>query len=264
MKGQDDPLKRLRVASPCRVGWGSMSGGERVRFCRECGLHVYNFSEMTADEVRALVARTEGRVCGRLYQRADGTVITRDCPVGLRAVRRRVARAAGASLAAVVGLFSAVAGQTRQRDQSKQDEKVCKIVRGLAVERRPSQGGAGSLAVEVVDPNGGLVVGADVTLVNEKTGEKSSLAMAAGEAVIKFAVAAEGVYAVEASAPYFKTVRARHVRLSPREAARVRIEMPVATEYVTIGVVAIDPMVSDSSEIRTTFRQKQITSLPHR
>jgi hypothetical protein len=28
----------------------------------------------------------------RFYRRADGTVITRDCPVGLRALRRRLAR----------------------------------------------------------------------------------------------------------------------------------------------------------------------------
>jgi len=52
-------------------------------------LNVYNFAEMTRDEVRDLLARTEGRVCARLYRRADGTVLTRDCPTGLRALRRR-------------------------------------------------------------------------------------------------------------------------------------------------------------------------------
>ena len=34
----------------------------------------------------------EGRLCVRFYTRADGTVLTQDCPVGLRAVRVKLAR----------------------------------------------------------------------------------------------------------------------------------------------------------------------------
>jgi hypothetical protein len=60
-----------------------MTGDDRVRFCNACNLNVYNFASMTSKEVRSLI--TNGRVCGRLYRRVDGTLITRDCPVGLRA-----------------------------------------------------------------------------------------------------------------------------------------------------------------------------------
>jgi hypothetical protein len=58
-----------------------MAGDERVRHCTLCSLNVYNFAEMTREEVRELLARTEGRVCARLYRRAGGTVLTRDCPL---------------------------------------------------------------------------------------------------------------------------------------------------------------------------------------
>ena len=47
---------------------------------------------MDKTEAERLVVETEGRLCVRFYQRFDGTVLTRDCPVGVRAARRRLAR----------------------------------------------------------------------------------------------------------------------------------------------------------------------------
>lgn len=86
MQKPNDPLNNLRIAAPCDMAWESMAGDERVRHCTLCSLNVYNFAEMTRDEIRALLLRTEGRVCGRLYRRADGTLLTSDCPTGLRAL----------------------------------------------------------------------------------------------------------------------------------------------------------------------------------
>lgn len=100
------PLDELRVASPCPADWGKMVGDERVRFCGSCELHVYNLSEMTKREAEALIMKTEGRLCVRFYRRADGTILTRNCPVGLSAVRRRVSRAAGSVLSAALGFFA--------------------------------------------------------------------------------------------------------------------------------------------------------------
>src|ERR1043166_780954 len=99
-----DRIDGLRVASQCSVSWEAMEGDERMRHCAVCSLNVYNFAGMTRDEVRALLARSEGRVCGRLYRRADGTLLTRDCPTGLRALRRRASRAAAAVVAALLSL----------------------------------------------------------------------------------------------------------------------------------------------------------------
>jgi len=84
-------LQQIRIASPCTVSWDDMSGDDRSRFCSDCRLNVYNFAAMTQAEAEQLIAEKEGRVCLRLYTRADGTVITRDCPVGLAVIRRRAA-----------------------------------------------------------------------------------------------------------------------------------------------------------------------------
>jgi hypothetical protein len=97
-------LDRVDVASPCTVSWDDMKGDERVRHCGQCRLNVYNLSEMTPHEAADLVSQREGRLCVRFYRRADGTMITRDCPVGLRAVRAKAA-AAVARLAAAVALI---------------------------------------------------------------------------------------------------------------------------------------------------------------
>lgn len=97
----------LRVASPCHEKWDSMTGDERKRFCAKCQLHVHNVSALSEAEVVKLFEAETGRVCGRLYRRADGTVLLRDCPVGLAKVRRRLAVAlttAAAMVVAAVGL----------------------------------------------------------------------------------------------------------------------------------------------------------------
>jgi hypothetical protein len=102
-------LNALRIASPCLASWAAMRGDHRVRFCASCSKHVYDLSGLTAAEARSLIGEAEGRVCVRLYRRRDGTVLTADCPVGLRsAVRRRLLRLATAGVVMVAALRSGV------------------------------------------------------------------------------------------------------------------------------------------------------------
>ena len=89
-------LDLIQVASPCHASWDQMQGDDRRRLCRHCNQHVYNLSGLPRAEADALVNQAEGRICVRFFRRADGTVLTRDCPVGLRAVRNRFLRAAAA------------------------------------------------------------------------------------------------------------------------------------------------------------------------
>jgi hypothetical protein len=103
-----NPLEHVRVAAPCPADWGKMVGDERVRYCNKCSLHVYNLSGMTRREAEALVTNSEGRLCVRFYRRADGTILTRNCPVGLSALKRRAAHAATATMTAVLGFFAAL------------------------------------------------------------------------------------------------------------------------------------------------------------
>src|SRR5215472_1418422 len=95
-------LDNIRVASPCPASWEKMTGDDRVRHCDECKLNVYNLSAMPRTEAERLLAEREGRLCVRYHRRSDGTILTQDCPRGLRAAAQRLSRVAGAALAALM------------------------------------------------------------------------------------------------------------------------------------------------------------------
>jgi hypothetical protein len=102
------PLDHLRIAAPCSADWDQMFSFEdkRVRFCSQCNLNVYNLSDMNRQEAEALINKTEGRLCVRFYRRADGSILTQNCPVGLRAIKRRVSWAAQVVLGMVLSFVS--------------------------------------------------------------------------------------------------------------------------------------------------------------
>jgi len=102
------PLNHVEVAAPCKADWDRMIGSEQIRFCGQCSLNVYNLSGMTRDEAESLIARNEGRLCVRFYRRTDGSIITRDCPVGLRAIRDRVSYWTKAIIAAALTFLATV------------------------------------------------------------------------------------------------------------------------------------------------------------
>jgi hypothetical protein len=106
-------LDRIAIASPCEASWERMTGDDRVRFCGACQKNVFNLSAMTAHEAEALVHANAGDMCVRFYERADGTVMLQDCPVGVeKKIRRRrnlgIAAAGAVALSAVAGAAGAL------------------------------------------------------------------------------------------------------------------------------------------------------------
>jgi len=104
----ESPLNDIKVASPCPADWNEMYGDDRKRFCGECKLNVYNLSGMTRHEAEILLQNSEGRLCVRFYRRADGSVITRDCPVGWARVKQRTLMLATATASLLMALFTGV------------------------------------------------------------------------------------------------------------------------------------------------------------
>ena len=106
-------LERVAIASPCSADWDAMTGDERTRFCQQCEKHVYDLSAMSAEEAEALLREKGGDACLRIYRRADGTVLTADCPVGVRTKRRRraVASLVGGGMVAAGALLALARSQ---------------------------------------------------------------------------------------------------------------------------------------------------------
>jgi uncharacterized membrane protein len=148
---------KIQIASPCSANWERMAGDDRVRHCPQCNLDVYNFSAMTSVEIDRIVSHREGRVCARFYQRADGMMLTQDCPVGVRAMLRRASRAAAALFAALVSVGPTMA-QCAPKGFGNQLTQI--------QENRPY-----SLNLIIEDPTSARIPLAHVTLVNTASGK---------------------------------------------------------------------------------------------
>jgi len=109
MSRRTSPLDNIKIASPCSANWNEMFGNDRMRFCGECKLNVYNLSGMTRDDAENLISNAEGRLCVRFYRRMDGTIITQNCPVGWAKVKARTKVYATAAFSLIMtflgGLF---------------------------------------------------------------------------------------------------------------------------------------------------------------
>lgn len=104
----DSPLNNIKIASPCSADWNRMDGDDRKRYCGDCKLNVYNLSGMTKYDAEHLLRMSEGRLCVRYYQRADGSILTQDCPVGWAKVKQRVSLFAAATFSLILSLFGAM------------------------------------------------------------------------------------------------------------------------------------------------------------
>lgn len=226
-------LKNIRVASPCRADWAQMIGDDRVRHCQECKLNVYNLSEMSRREAEELIAGHEGRLCVRFYQRADGTVLTRDCPVGFRQLVRKASRVAGAALSALMSVsFCAAqttangAPQATQNDQKK-----------------------AGIMVTVIDPQGAVVPGAQVTAVQEGTGFPfTTVADSSGLAALQRL--SPGAYRLEITAKWFKVSRTS-LNITADKVEKITVKLTPGKDAVTVVVGAALIPVKESTVTHT-------------
>ena len=108
-----DILNRVYIAAPCSVPWDSMEGNERIRHCQQCKLNVYNVAELSSKETANLIRKKEGRLCLKIYRRRDGTIITDNCPVGLRRIRNglKTTVAAVVTVAVSIGFMDNASAQ---------------------------------------------------------------------------------------------------------------------------------------------------------
>lgn len=253
MNKQNFDINSLRVASPCTVGWETMSGDERVRHCNSCELNIYNITEMTKLEVEDLITKRKDRVCIRLYKRADGTVLTKDCPVGIRAYQKRVARFVGAALTTILGLFSVSFGQ--KEDKKSIDASKIKIVRTI------NQNQESVLSGVVSDSSGAVIPGVELRLYKE--GSKEFLKVDSDdEGNYIFKDIPSGKYILEASFSNFGMKKIINLQIKSGEKLTMNVELkPLNT---IVGIFLEEPLIdTTSSSLTTKFTRKQIENLPY-
>jgi hypothetical protein len=244
-------LENVRVAAPCPASWETMSGDDRVRHCAECKLNVYNLSEMARAEAERLIATREGRLCVRFYRRADGTIITRNCPRGLEALVRRVSRIAGAALSAMMSLGTVFAQTASKPGQPAGSSQAA---------QKTAQ-----MSVTVVDPQGAVVSGAKVLLLGEH-GKKRFAGVANSIGLASVPGVSPGSYVLQIARPGFKTYK-KTVTLSSDAPTTLQVALQVGVPSVTVEVGMLDdylPMERDSATVKTVFSGDLLDHMPHR
>jgi hypothetical protein len=133
-------LPVLQMATPCKARWEDMEGDDHVRFCTECRKNVYDLTTLSELETALLVRQKEGRFCGRMAIRRDGTAIADDCPVGVRRRRRTtvavIALAATATTAMTMTKVGAVEAPRQVRRAQLDEARPAKPEPRLGDRRR--------------------------------------------------------------------------------------------------------------------------------
>jgi hypothetical protein len=214
-------LPEIRIASPCPATWEQMAGDNQVRHCAQCNLNVYNFSAMTSGKIEQLIKSSEGqRLCGRLYQRADGTLITRDCPVGLRTRVRRVSRRLTTALAAAMSLIFAAEASPQQNTVTT--GKVIALQTGFHL--------------AVLDPSGNPIAHAQILLLDKKTGKRIAENQTDNAGKFSFSHLAVGDYTAIVQAPGLVSHSA-FVSIKPNAMQDVTVKLQ--SEAFITGIVAM-------------------------
>jgi hypothetical protein len=203
-----------------------MVGDERVRHCSECNLNVYNLSAMTQRQVQELIAGSRGkRLCARFYRRADGTVLTQDCPWSFQALARKVSRLAAAVLTAIMGVTFVMA-RTKPRpatcecSQSQQKDSGIKL---MVMDQHGAVIPKAEIAVE------GKSIKEPIAGVTGPSGEWSQPKLTAGR------------YKVSVKAQGFSTFSSV-IDVQNGTLLRLKVKLPVAAVNTTVEVKA-EPVV---------------------
>jgi len=234
-------MPALRIANPCSANWADMPGTDKVRHCPRCDLDVYNFSAMTQLEINQIVAARTGRLCARFYQRPDGTMLTENCPAGIRTGVLRGSTMAAAALVALVTIAPANA------------DPLTAQVGSSSLQIQATQQG---LALEVRDASGAVIPGAAVSLVNSETGQHFDLTTDAKGKVTLPDLAA-GSYELAITASGFSTFREKNLT-APGQAA-VTLQVGALMGEV-VEIAGIEPSSSEISKALLEPSNSQLSS----
>ena len=236
-------VTNIRVASPCPADWEKMIGDERVRHCAECNLNVYNLSAMTERQVQELIAASRGkRLCARFYRRADGTILTQDCPWSLRTLKRRASRIAAAVLAAMMSIGVAFGKNSSQQSSPQQ-----------AANRQAKAG----IWIMVFDPQGALVPGAEVRLIDSSG--KQAYAKTNNSDPLFFPPLPSGNYLLVIEAPGFSRF-SQQVALKQDKLEDLKAKLTVSEASMGILIETDAPIVQTESTVSTTFERKMLNA----
>jgi hypothetical protein len=172
-----------------------MAGNEQVRFCEHCEKSVHNLSALTRKRALRLVRASAGGLCVRFHTDHDGRTL-HATEGKLHHITRRASAVAAGAFGAVVALGASALAQSPSPESNRE------VAAARLAARAEAEAARASLTGTVLDPNGALVRGASVTIINTKTYE-SKAATTNDEGVYHFDSLAPGTYSILVEAEGF-------------------------------------------------------------
>jgi hypothetical protein len=177
-----------------------MTGDEKKRFCAECDKFVYDFAQMTRQQIEAIVSINRGRMCARITRKPDGSLLTLETPPVHPVAARRASPVVNATLAVILGLN--VPGAALNAD-AYTAQIVANSDDYNESARTPHGGGEAIIGGEVFDQRGTVIPNAVVKLISDAGVELKTKTSAKGE--FTFANVPYGAYIMLVEAPGFYT-----------------------------------------------------------
>jgi hypothetical protein len=238
MKKHNDLLDQVSIARPCISDWSQMSGDDRTRFCSECNKYVHDFTRMTRQEVERLVIASWGNMCARITRDAAGSILTREPLPLARIAPRRPSPIAAAVLSATLSLGSA-APALAARDGKPPTISSILDAGNPGSAFQISDGGTATINGSLVGPNGAVLAGAEVKLLNVTTGYTRT-ATTSADGSFGFSNLSGGSYRLTNAATGFATLTLE-MEIKDGEQRVVEMQPMYSGASSTGGVIAFDP-----------------------
>ena len=232
MPNRQEKFASLRVISPCHSSWEEMQGDQQQRHCGACDKYVYDFSQMTARQIEALIAEKKGSLCGRFTRDANGKLITlpdfSDTPDSTRRNRAPLAKAMVSALLSLgMPVASVLPVLAPQVVCAQQEDKT----------QLPTEGEAtAKLEGTVLDAQGAVIPNAKVTLKNQSTLlERGATTSTDGE--YSFTNLKPGAYTLIVEANGFMRHQQDGVALNASQNLQLAITLHVSNTDAVIGII---------------------------
>ncbi|MBL8193468.1 MAG: carboxypeptidase regulatory-like domain-containing protein [Blastocatellia bacterium] len=242
-------LETINLAFSCPMDWDKMAGDNQTRYCPECKLNVHNISSLSSIEATKLINSNEKGLCIKLYRRLDGTVLTKDCSIGIKVIKKKITTNMAVASLAILLCLSNVNAQTPvnlpqspQVSQFPQKEDVDKLDRNNKIEK-----GKALVIGMITDETGAVIPGAEVIFIQEAVDPFNfSHKVTSNENGIYSSFLPSGKYKVQVNACGFVSAISE-VEFKPQEKTNLEITLLVSNDSteVEIGIYIGDDASTD-------------------
>lgn len=228
-------IDSIEVKTPCSEDWNEMRGSDKVRFCGHCSLSVNNISAMTRKQAMRLARESEGRICVR-YVKNPQT----NAPVfagKLYQISRRAGIAAGV-LGASLTLSTLTYAQGKPVLNKVNLDSQTEVLKEKDSDKDKTESKTASLWGALIDPNGAVIPGYQITLTNLKTNE-AQITTSNEDGFFEFKNIASGIYNLKSEGKLgFREKEISNIEVRENENLKQNIMLDIE-EIAIMGDIAV-------------------------